>query len=803
MKKLLLSLVLLLSVVSLQAQIPNIPCSDPWDQPGARIMISRDDYDIVENGIPNNIYLYKYDANGNIIAEMTTSASGGSYEEPKNNQVYTYDSQNRCTVVEQKVTSEDGTEFTIWKNTYAYDAKGNITEFVYYSGTWGDLYPDYKYTYEYDANNHRTKELRYYYSMDEEKWYVNAKTVYTYNADGNKTKDEFYSGNESNWQMSAYFTYTYNAKKQLEHEAHFYIEYYSQEGTTTELDRYDYKYDSAGREIETLYTNYFQNEWRFNAKEVKTYNDKGLLEKIDTYDSSCQTEPVHRDSYSYDNEGRITKIDYMDLRMDCNGRASREYYYTDNALHEGEFIEGVCGTDDNPNALTWKVDNTTLTISGTGAMKDFRDYYLNEPWLVAKMYITKIVIGEGVKNIGEYAFRYAGKVEEVQFSSTVEEIGRDAFLEDIALKKIVLPDNLKTIGRKAFEYCEALEDVEFGKGLKEIDEYAFQNCNIKELHFPAEMAAEIKYRAFYCNRELEYFNIPENTKMAYIVDGENHVKHIDCHATTKPFTERVYYPEAVLYVPVGYKSYFKEALRYSDFRDILEFGETYTPDQYVINGVAYDYTDTATDIYGDGSVIVNGNDVKLTNTVLEGGLSLNFSNATITVAGWCAIEGDIRVKDKLTLNGDIESDEADAIIVNGGVYSDLASSNDVLKINVPYFSATLPSEATAKGEARAAEDERSVVEGFAYIDYNGFYWKIYEPENNWYDTDNRKLMEYQNGVWKPAKRVVIANQWGMNGIEEVSGDSGFRIQDSGKYLDNGRVVIIKNGKEYTIDGICK
>lgn len=792
MKNCFLSLLLLLSAVTLQAQIPNIPCSDPWEQPGARIMISRGGYSIVENGIPNGVHLYKYDANGNIIADMVTSSSHGSWTEPQNDHVYTYDSQNRCTVVEQKVTSEDGSECTIWKNTYAYDSKGNLTEFVYYSGSWGDLYPDYKYTYEYDADNHRTKELRYYYNTGEEKWYVNAKTVYTYNANGNKTKDEFYSGNESNWQMSAYSTYTYNAKKQLEREARFYIDW----GETTEKDRYDYKYDSDGREIEKLYTNYYQNEWKFNTKEVKTYNEKGQLMSILTYDSSSETEPVHSDTYSYDSEGRITKIDYCDQRIDCDGRESREYYYTDNALHEGEFVEGVCGTDENPKAVTWKVDNTTLTISGNGAMKDYDAYNQNEPWLVAKMYVRKIVVGEGVTRVGEYAFRGADKVEDIQLSSTVGEIGEVAFRENTALRKILLPDNLKTVGRDAFEHCKALEAVEFGKGLKLIDEYAFQNCNIKELHFPSEMAAEIKYRAFYDNRNLEYFNIPENSKMAYIVDGENHVKKIDCYATTNPFTEKVYYPDALLYVPVGYKSYFKEALRYSTFSDIMEFGQTYTPDQYVIDGVAYDYTDTAKDIYGDGSVIVQGSEVKLTNKTLNGGLTVGFSKATITVSGKCVINGDIHAKDKLTLSG--YSDEADAIIVNGGVYSDDAGSNDVLKINVPYFSATLPSEAPAKGETRAAGDERAVVEGFAWIDYNSLYWKIYEPEYNNYDSDNRKLMEYQDGIWKPARKVVIANQWGINAIKEVSG---FKFQVPDKYLENGKVILRSaNGKKYTLQG---
>lgn len=796
MKRKLFSLSLLLSAVTLQAQIPNIPCSDTWEMPGARIMLSRGGYDVVENGIPNQMHLYKYDANGNIIADMVSDLSYGSWAEPQNDEVYTYDNQNRCTVVEQKATSEEGDEWTIWKNTYAYDAKGNITEFVYYSNNNWELDPEYKYTYEYDANNHCTKEWRYVYYLGEKMWQASEKTVYTYNADGNKTKAEFYSGDESSLQMSAYFTYVYNEQKQLEHEAHFYIEYYSQEGTTTEHDRYDYKYDNAGRQIEKLHTTYYQQMWNYYSKETKTYNDKGQLTKIDNYNSDSQTEPVSGERYSYDNDGRVTKIDYWSYESN-RPSASREYYYTDNALHEGEFVEGVCGTDENPKALTWKVDGNTLTISGTGAMKDYDDYYLNMPWLVAQMYVKNIVVGEGVTSIGEYAFRGADKVEDIEFSSTVEEIGQGAFRDNIALKKLVLTDNLKTVGRKAFEYCKALENVEFDKGLKVIDEYAFQNCNLKELHFPAEMAAEIKYRAFYYNRGLEYFNIPENTKMAYIVDGENHVKQIDCYAKENPFTERVYYPNALLYVPVGCKADLKYALRYSEFLDILEFGEIYTPNQYVINGVAYDYTDGAKDIYGDGSVIVEGNEVKLCNTVLNGGLSLNFSKATVTASGRCSINGDIHAKDKLLLQGDFDSGVVDVLIVNGGVYCDEPANDVPLEITVPYFAASLPSSASTKGATRAAEDERSVVEGFGYITYNSFYFQMYEPENGYYQNwDGYKLMD---STHNPAKRVIIANQWGVNGINDVSCS---KSQVSGKYLENNRIVVRSaNGKKYNLVGL--
>ena len=59
---------------------------------------------------------------------------------------------------------------------------------------------------------------------------------------------------------------------------------------------------------------------------------------------------------------------------------------------------GTCG--DN---LTWKLEDDTLTISGSGAMTDW-DYDLGVPWNSNCNNIKKVQIDSGVTSIGDYAF---------------------------------------------------------------------------------------------------------------------------------------------------------------------------------------------------------------------------------------------------------------------------------------------------------------------------------------------------------------------------------------------------------------
>ncbi|MFR1848709.1 MAG: leucine-rich repeat domain-containing protein, partial [Hominilimicola sp.] len=116
---------------------------------------------------------------------------------------------------------------------------------------------------------------------------------------------------------------------------------------------------------------------------------------------------------------------------------------------------GTCG--DN---LTWKLDNGTLTISGTGEMKNYSGN-LNQsaPWHSNIKSIKSVVIEKGVTNIGDYAFSWCNSLTSITIPNSVISIGRDAFDNCSSLTSITIPNSITSIGYGAFEACSGLTSV--------------------------------------------------------------------------------------------------------------------------------------------------------------------------------------------------------------------------------------------------------------------------------------------------------------------------------------------------------
>lgn len=102
----------------------------------------------------------------------------------------------------------------------------------------------------------------------------------------------------------------------------------------------------------------------------------------------------------------------------------------------------------------------TPTISGKGAMPDFEgtgDPVC--PWENEKQKIKKVIIEEGVTNIGKSAFRGCSELAEVHISKTVKKIGISAFQDCTALTQIDIPDSVNSVGSFAFIGCTRLTEV--------------------------------------------------------------------------------------------------------------------------------------------------------------------------------------------------------------------------------------------------------------------------------------------------------------------------------------------------------
>ena len=93
-------------------------------------------------------------------------------------------------------------------------------------------------------------------------------------------------------------------------------------------------------------------------------------------------------------------------------------------------------------------------------------------WIGSEEECTSVVIPDGVKEIGDYAFyKIFYGLTSVTFPESLESIGEMAFAGCDKLTTAELSSNLKTLGYGAFMYCEKLDliinaseaDVNVGK----------------------------------------------------------------------------------------------------------------------------------------------------------------------------------------------------------------------------------------------------------------------------------------------------------------------------------------------------
>lgn len=141
------------------------------------------------------------------------------------------------------------------------------------------------------------------------------------------------------------------------------------------------------------------------------------------------------------------------------------------------FASGVVNALDGAE-FYWELseDGGTLTIDGKGYMAEFN---AAPDWLSYNF--TKVVIEEGVCDIGEEAFLYAENLESVEFAETATIIGDRAFYGCKSLKEFDF-DDVTCVGSMAFYGCMSFTDIEIPENVNSIDNYAF---------------------GYYCNEELD------------------------------------------------------------------------------------------------------------------------------------------------------------------------------------------------------------------------------------------------------------------------------------------------------------
>ena len=188
-----------------------------------------------------------------------------------------------------------------------------------------------------------------------------------------------------------------------------------------------------------------------------------------------------------------------------------------------DFFNPIPGTD-----IEWMLSSNddetlTLTIIGQGEMPDFEDADNQAcPWTNSKYAIKRVIIREGVTNIGNYAFSGCAKLAEVHISKTVKKIGTAAFLNCSSLTQIDIPDCVNSVGSFAFVGCTGLKEVhthwkssdEINFGLFVFYEYGSSWPEDRIIYVPAGYKANFKSN-------------PNGAWGSWNVQGENYTVSFD------------------------------------------------------------------------------------------------------------------------------------------------------------------------------------------------------------------------------------------------------------------------------------
>lgn len=160
---------------------------------------------------------------------------------------------------------------------------------------------------------------------------------------------------------------------------------------------------------------------------------------------------------------------------------------------DGIVLSGECGHPIGmSDSLLWFIEEDTLTIQINEKYKDstnpsmykMRNYSVSKPapWAQAGSLFSKVVVGEGVKDIGERAF-YGLGIDSAILSSTVDTISHYAFSQS-EISEIDFPDKMTNIYDSAFEGCKNLISVSLPEISAQESKATFKDCtSLKKVEF--------------------------------------------------------------------------------------------------------------------------------------------------------------------------------------------------------------------------------------------------------------------------------------------------------------------------------
>lgn len=154
-------------------------------------------------------------------------------------------------------------------------------------------------------------------------------------------------------------------------------------------------------------------------------------------------------------------------------------------------ITGECGDQGANITYSYDPDTYVLTLTGSGATKNFSSYGSGRSPFVTNTTIKNncktIVIGEGITRIGDYTFNTLTKVESITWPSTLESVGTLSFASMPLMSAFPQGSSIATIGERAFSGWTTATELTLPETLVTIGTGAFGSWKPASLTIPASV----------------------------------------------------------------------------------------------------------------------------------------------------------------------------------------------------------------------------------------------------------------------------------------------------------------------------
>lgn len=191
------------------------------------------------------------------------------------------------------------------------------------------------------------------------------------------------------------------------------------------------------------------------------------------------------------------------LAVDSDAELTRNYEI------KKEETWDVSKNQDGSVMAKWTLENRTLTITGTGELKNWSGTLSEDKRNAQISAIEKVVIEKGITSIGEYAFNNCSNLISISIPNSVTKIEMCAFSGCSSLSSIEIPKEVTSIGDSAFSGCSTLSSITIPEGITMIGSSTFSGCSsLESINIPNSVTKIGMYAFAGCN-SLSSITIPE------------------------------------------------------------------------------------------------------------------------------------------------------------------------------------------------------------------------------------------------------------------------------------------------------